>query len=175
MRKIKSFFALFLCGLMMLTFSACKKETTMAAPDLNKLFTVTASVQYGDFNAAATVNRLGNDMWDVEFSEPSTLAGVKLSYNGEDITASYLGLSFSVPKNAAPVKSMLNMLFKAIDKSAMGLDMPCTEEDGIMTFSGTGDFGDFTLSMEKSTGNLVSFELPDEKLQVQFADFAPIQ
>lgn len=172
---MKKIFALFLCGLIMLSFCACGKEKTTAIPDLNKLFTSTASITYGEFEAAATVNRLGNGLWDVEFTSPTTLAGVKLSYNGEDITASYMGLSFSIPKDAAPIKSVLTMIFNSIDKSAEKVDMPCAEDEGITVFSGTGDQGDFSISVDKASGNLVAFEMPDEKLKVEFTDYSVIQ
>lgn len=175
MKKIQRTLLLFLCGLMCIVFTACGKPKTSGTPDINKLFSTAATITYGDFEAQAKVSRLGSDLWEVEFATPQTLAGVKLSYTGEDITASYLGLSFSIPKTAAPVKSMLTMIFKAVDKSAVGVDMPCEEKDGVMIYSGTGDFGDFTLSMDQATGNLVSFEMPKEDLIVQFADFTPIQ
>ena len=172
---MKKIFALFLCGLIMFSFCACGKARTTAIPDLNKLFTTTASITYGKFEAEATVNRLGNGLWDVEFVKPTTLAGVKLSYNGEDITASYMGLSFSIPKDAAPIKGILSMIFNSIDKSAEKVDMPYAEKDGISVYSGTSDQGDYTISVEKSSGNLVGFELPDEKLKVEFTNYSVIK
>ena len=174
---MKKILALLLCGIMLLSLSACNigKEKKTAAPDLNKLFSCTADISYGDFKASATMKRLGNSMWDVEFVSPASLAGVKLSYNGEEIKASYKGLTFSIPKDAAPVKGVLSMIFKSIDKSAEKVDMPFKEKDGIKLFSGESDQGDFTISMDKSNGSLVAFEIPSKKLDVKFADYKVIQ
>ncbi|MEG0615633.1 MAG: hypothetical protein RR540_07745, partial [Oscillospiraceae bacterium] len=137
----------------------------------------TAELEYGKFKAAATFNRLGNSMWDVEFSEPKTLSGVKLSYNGTDFSASYQGLAFSVPKDAVPVKGMLLKIFTAIDNAAAGLAMECSEKDGVVTYSGELDDKneEYSISMAKSDGALVKFELPKEKLCVNFTNFNVIQ
>lgn len=174
---MKKFLALLLCGVIMFSLCACNigKSKKTATPDLNKLFSCSTDISYGDFKSTATIKRLGNGLWDVEFSSPSTLAGVKLSYNGEDIAASYKGLTFSVPKDAAPVKGVLSMIFNAIDKSADDVNMPFKEKEGMKLFSGESEQGDFTISVDKATGNLVAFEIPNQKLKVKFADYAVIQ
>ena len=173
---MKRFLTLLLCGIVIISFSACNGNNKKnATPDINKLFSCTADITYGDFKTTATINRLGNGMWDVEFITPNTLAGVKLSYNGVDITASYKGLSFSIPKDAAPIKGVLNYIFKAIDKSAEKVNMPYTEQDGMKIFKGESDDGDFTLSIDKSNGNLTSFDMPSRKLEVKFSNFSIIQ
>lgn len=175
MKPVQRIVTIFLCSLTLLLLPSCGKQKTEASPDVNRLFTATASIVYDDFEAQATVSRLGDDMWEVEFTSPKTLAGVKLFYNGEDITASYLGLNFSIPESAAPTKSMLTMLFQSFDQAAAGAPLPFTEEDGISVFTGTGDFGKFMLSVDNASGNPVSFEIPEEKLSVQFADYTVIQ
>lgn len=175
---MKKLIGIFLCGCMLLATSACKSEKPQQSPSLNKLFTCTAEMEYDDFKASATMNRLGNGLWDVEFSAPKTLKGVKLSYSGEEITASYLGFAFTVPKTTAPVKNMLTLLFSAVDKCSEKVEMPCTVTDGVTTYTGESVLGtsgsSFKLSLDKDE-KLVSFAIPDEKLMISFSDYTAIQ
>ena len=172
MKKIFSVFVLFV---IMISITGCGKENKPCAPDLNKIFTVNAAVESGKFKTEAIISRLGDNMWEAEISSPETLKGIKLSYSGEDITASYMGMSFSVPKNAAPVKGMMTMLFNAIDKSAALPEMPCIEDETTKTFSGETENGKFEITVDKTTGNLTGFEMPDNDLKVVFTDYSVIQ
>ncbi len=171
----KKFAAGFLSVICVLMLCCCKGEKTSAAPDLNKLFTGTASIACGDFTAEATINRLGNGMWDVEFLSPKTLSGVKLSFNGDEITASYLGLKFTVPKDTSPVKGVLRLLFDAVDKSSEKPDMVCTEKDGKIIFDGEINSEKFKIMFNKETGGLSGFEVPDKDLKIEFSSYSEIQ
>ena len=161
--------------IMLFSFGGCTSKKSAESLDLNKLFKVTATIESGKFKGQAVINRLGDNMWDVEFSSPNTLSGIKLSYSGEDITATYMGLSIKMSKTDAPIKGMLTMLFNAIDKSAALKDMPCVEDEKTKTFSGENENGKFNIILDKSTGNLIGFEMPDNDLKVTFTDYTLIQ
>ncbi|MBZ4670615.1 MAG: hypothetical protein JG769_919 [Oscillospiraceae bacterium] len=171
-KKIAAGFLSLVCIFML---CSCKGEKTSATPDLNKLFTGTASIACGDFTAEATINRLGNGMWDVEFTSPKTLSGVKLSFNGDEITASYLGLKFTVPKDTAPVKGVLRMLFDAVDKTSEKADTVCTQKDGQMILDGEINSEKFKIIFNKETGALSAFEVPDKDLKIEFSSYSEIQ
>lgn len=173
--KLKKILSAVLCGLMFLGLMGCSAEKKTATPDLNRLFSADAKIQFDDFEADAKISRLGDGMWDVEFSQPKTLAGVKLSYNDGEITASFLGLNFNIEKDSLPVKSIVTMIINAIDSSGVHADMPCVEKDGKIVFSGSGENGDFTITTDAETGTLLDFELPSEKLKVLFENFGVIQ
>lgn len=175
---MKKLAAIFLCACLMIGATACKSKDTPKSPELDRLFTCTAEMTYDKFEATATVNRLGNGLWDVEFSAPKTLSGVKLSYDGENLTAAYKGFTFTVPKDSLPIKNMLTLFFNAIDKNVIAAEMPCTVTDGVTTFTGESALGAtnaaFSLSLD-SSNKLLAFEMPDEKLSVVFSNYVIIQ
>lgn len=174
---MRKFLSLFFCALLFFTMTACNfgKPKETAAPDLNRLFTCTAEIRYDDFEMSAELKRLGDGMWEVEFSAPKTLAGVKLSYSEEAISASYKGLSFSIPKDAAPVKAIFTMIFQTIDKSAAMPELPFSEEDGVLVFEGKNDYGKFFISTDKETGDFIGFNMPDYELEVKCGDYKIIE
>ena len=111
------------------------------------------------------------DSWQAEFESPNTLSGVVLTFSNTDgtVTASYKGLTFSVPKSALPVKAMLLNLIAAVGENSRNEMLSGEEKDGILTVSGTLDSGGYLLSVD-SSGLLSRFEMPDSKLTIVFTD-----
>ena len=106
-------------------------------------------------------------MWDIEFTSPNSLSGVKLSFSEGNVTAEYKGLNFSVPQSALPVKSMMLNLIKAVDENAK-LDELNGEEDGdLLRISGSLEGGDYTLTVDKN-GAPSKFEMPNNQLTITF-------
>ena len=106
-------------------------------------------------------------MWDIEFTSPNSLSGVKLSFSEGNVTAEYKGLNFSVPQSALPVKSMMLNLIKAVDENAK-LDELKGEEDGdLLRISGSLEGGDYTLTVDKN-GAPSKFEMPNNQLTITF-------
>lgn len=171
---LKKIIALSLCSILLFTGCVFNKPKESASPDLNRLFSCNAEIRYGDFEMSAVLKRLGDGMWEAECSAPKTLAGVKLSYNGDDITASFKGLSFSIPKTAAPVKSIFQLAFSVIDKTAAGGELPMIEKDGVLIFSGEAEQGKFEVRTDKETGNLLGFSMPAYELEITCSDFEAI-
>ena len=110
----------------------------------NKLacaFTSPVTINLDKLNAEGTVTRLGDGEWTAEFDSPNSLSGVKLTFSGGSVTADYKGLTFSVPKSALPVKSMLNNLIEAVDTNARERELHGKENDGRFEVSGSLDGG----------------------------------
>ena len=138
----------------------------------NKLacaFTSPVTINLDKLNAEGTVTRLGDGEWTAEFDSPNSLSGVKLTFSGGSVTADYKGLTFSVPKSALPVKSMLNNLIEAVDTNARERELHGKENDGRFEVSGSLDGGDYTLALD-SSGNIVSFDMPNNLLHISFTD-----
>ena len=132
-------------------------------------FTSPVTMNLDKLNAEGTITRLGDGEWTAEFDSPNSLSGVKLTFSGGSVTADYKGLTFSVPKSALPVKSMLNNLREAVDSNARESELHGKENDGRFEISGTLDGGDYTLALD-SSGNIASFDMPNNLLHISFTD-----
>jgi len=154
-------------------FTACGgTKKNLSKPTPIPVFSCNASIAYDDFSAVASVERYGDGVWSAEFSEPSTLAGVRLDFADGEVTASYKGLSFSVPKDAVPVKALISSLIEVFDESMKSDSLQGVEENGKITVSGSLSQGDYSIVFDEKSGSLLSFEMPGSGLKMVFSDFS---
>jgi len=145
-------------------------ETVQVKDIFSEPFTSTATIVTDDLEATGQLSRYGMENWDIEFSEPSSLSGVTLIFDGTNSEASYKGLSFSMPKSAVPVNSMLLCLATAVDEISASTEKNCTSNDGVLTFKGSTDCGDYILTVDEGTGNLTEFQMKNLNLVMTFTD-----
>ena len=167
MKKLFKSTAALLSIVIMTSCSAPGKNSMESPNGLNSSFKANVAITLDEMNSDGTVSRYGTGMWDVEFASPNTISGVTLSFTDGNVEASYKGLSFSVPQSAMPIKSMMSNLITAAD------ELEVNEKDGNIEISGTLDGGDYILTVDKS-GNILKFEMPNNKLSMNFSDIAPI-
>ncbi len=169
MKKIIPFFMLFV---MVISLCACSggKNSVKFTPKLNSPFNVSAKIDYNDTESEAVIKRYGKANWDVEFSSPNTLSGVVLSYRDDKVEASYKGLSFSVPKSALPIKSIISSLIEVVDTTAEMPEVDAVENEGMMEITGELEQGKYILTLDKN-GGLAEFDMPNLNLEIDFTDF----
>lgn len=149
--------------------SSPMKQTTKRQNNLNTQFSAVMNVSLDKLNADGTITRFSDGNWEAEFDSPNTLSGVKLSFEGNNVSASYKGLNFSVPRSAIPVKAMLTNLISAVDTAAREEELQGSESEGLLNITGSLDGGDYTLSVD-SNGNIHTFEMPNNLLKIAFSD-----
>ncbi len=169
MKKIIPIFMSCVLVIMMCACSAGGKSVKFT-PKLNTAFSVTAKIQYGDQESEALFRKFDKANWDVEFSSPNTLSGVTLSYRDDKVDASYKGLSFSVPKTALPIKSIISSFIDVVDTTADTDEIEAEEKDGLMVISGELPQGKYTLKLDKN-GGVAEFSMPNLELKITFTDF----
>lgn len=157
-----------------LGLSGCERATAeFEPPDFNVPFTCTAKMTCGELDATAEITRLGDNMWETLFSEPSSLAGVKLCFYDDTVSASYKGLAFSVPKAAMPVESMMGGFIEAIEDIAKSTDkIEARHRDDVLEIEGTTDAGNYTMSFRDKGKVPLKFEMPSLPLCIEFECFS---
>ena len=163
-------------GIMFLSMTGCKtpsSETGTAENGLNTAFQTETEITLDQMKASGVLCRFGEGMWEIEFDSPNTLSGVKLEFTDGTSTASYKGLSFSVPQSALPVKSMMSNLISVADELARQEKLSGESENGEIKISGNLESGEYILTADKS-GNLKRFEMPNMKLVMEFSEMSEI-
>ncbi|MDR0919053.1 MAG: hypothetical protein LBM93_07355 [Oscillospiraceae bacterium] len=153
--------------------TACGKlgsEKVNITPTIADTFSVNAELSYNDTVSEAIISRLAEGIWQAEFISPNTLSGVTLIFEGEDVTANYKGLSFSVPKNALPYKTALNDFIDIVDN--LGGKLQCEKVDGKYVITGTTEQGEYTLKFNQKNAELSEFSMPNIKLEMKLSDYA---
>lgn len=153
-------------------FAACsfpKGGGSSRKNGLGNAFSATVSITLDRLEAEGDIRRYGEGVWEIEFSAPNTLSGVKLEFSEGNVLASYKGLSFSVPQSALPVKAMMLNLIKAVDENARLEELSGEESDGMLKISGALDGGDYVITVDKD-GNISSFEMANNSLKMSFTE-----
>ncbi|MBR3268904.1 MAG: hypothetical protein IKI58_09350 [Oscillospiraceae bacterium] len=159
-------------GLLLTGCTAAEKETAFS-PHLTDSYTVQAEMTYTDGGTASLkLTRTQAEQWEAEFSEPASLSGMVLSFDGNAVSASYKGLAFTVPKSALPAKNMLVMVTEIMDAVGSQKEIPCKkQDDGTWTGSGDCSGGSYTVTFSGS-GEPVALEIPSQPLYIQFTEYA---
>ncbi len=162
--------------LMLLCFVSCSspmKKSSSRKNGLGSSFEAKMSISLDRLQAEGTLRRFGDGLWEAEFDTPNTLSGVKLSFSEGNVTASYKGLSFSVPQSALPVKAMMLNLIEAVDENARLEELKGEEKDDTLEISGKLEGGDYVLIVDKE-GKLIGFEMSNNKLVITLSEHKEI-
>lgn len=173
MKRLISFAVMIITAVMFVACSSPIKSETSRKNGLNCAFESSVNITIDKLNAEGIMKRFGDGMWDVEFSSPNTLSGVKLVFDSGNVSASYKGLDFSVPQSALPVKAMMLNLIEAVDTNARLDELKGTENDNVLEVSGSLEGGDYIISVGKD-GKIISFNMENNKLKIVFSDMKEI-
>lgn len=174
MKRLVTFTLSLMTAVLLGACSGGGKGKTASDNGLDESFGAAVSVTLDKLSAEGTVKRFGDGMWEVEFTSPNTLSGVKLEFSEGNVKASYKGLNFSVPQSAIPVKAMFGNLISAVDTNAGSDSLTGEEKDGSVVISGSLEGGDYELTVD-SEGNLSGFSMPGNKLEMKFTDVTDIE
>lgn len=174
--RITSFYRLIACSFIPFFAVSCavKQNTLSSPPPLKPSFSCSATVCYGELQSDSVISRYNTGVWQYAFNSPDSLAGVVLSFNNDDVSASYKGLEFSVPKSALPFQSMIICMIDAVDYVYQSADLNFSENDGVLIYNGSLEQGDYTICFNSQTGDIQSFEMPNMQLSIQFSDCTSI-
>jgi len=136
---------------------------------LNTQMTADVAITIDEFTASGKVTRESEGVWVLDFNEPKTVSGVKLSFTNGEAEASYKGLSFSVPHTALPVKSMMLNLITVVEEQAKLEELEGKLKDEFFEIKGKLECGDYILTVDKD-GKLVNFAMPGSKLDMKFTN-----
>lgn len=169
MKRVFTFVLTFVTVLCMTSCAVPVGSKTSRKNGLSSPFSAAVSITLDRLEAEGSIKRFGEGVWEIEFSEPNTLSGVKLEFSEGNVIASYKGLTFSVPQSAVPVKAMMLNLMKAVDENAKTEELSGKEDGDMLKIEGTLDGGDYTLTVDKD-GLLSRFDMPNNKLTMRFTE-----
>ena len=154
-----------LCTVMLF---GCGKSRADAATPVTAGFTCEVSIAYREMNLKGELSRTQDGRLLVTLSEPPSLSGMAISWDGKEMAMEIGGLR--VPVNAANVpqgalmKSLLTVLTAAPSAGEI------TDEG--YTVQGEIDGKAYTIVCAPDTGLIRSLSVPDDELTVTFNETA---
>lgn len=172
MRSTRITCAAALSGIIMLC--GCSVKMPFASeklPDMNSGFSSSAEITYGKSTAKADIDRIEPGRWEFTFTSPDELAGVVMTVENGKLSAG-LG-ELSVSDNGGDHTALPLIIAGGIDLLSDIDASRITEKDGVLTAHGKTSGSSFTVTIDKQTGDILSFRSPSEKLSVYFSDVSP--
>lgn len=151
-----------------LAFLASRKQEVSAAQPVSDGFTCEVAISYRELSLKGQLSRMADGRLLATFSEPSSLSGVAISWDGENMAMELGGLSVPVNADNVPqgalVKSLLTVLTAELTDGK-------TAEDGV-TYTGDVDGKAYTVVCDADTGFMRSISVPEDELEVIFSEVA---
>ena len=141
-----------------------------AEQKLDEGFSAGFTMEMDGVTAEGMITRYDNGIWSAAFDSPSEVSGVILDFTGDDVTASYKGLAFSVPQAAMPSKALLLRLIDAVDEIAGEESIHGEKNDGLIEYKGELEGEPFYLYLN-SDGSLAEFRMENMGGYITFRDF----
>lgn len=140
-------------------------------PDFSSAYCANAEITFGDIEAKAEVTRSEPGCWEFEFSEPKELSGLVMTVENGELTAS-LG-ELTVTAGEGDYTALPLVIADGLDALQSADKAEFTEKDGMLTVRVEADGSKCTVTADKSTGDILSFKSPSDKLAVYFSDITP--
>ncbi len=154
---------------LVLVLTGCRGVT--ATQPISEGFTCAMQATYRDLKVSGTLTRDGAGRLGLTFDEPSTLKGLTVRWDGETVTLSLGGMSFSVNPDAVPERALGEEIVSAFDTALRG-EGKRTTENGKLTVEGNGPNGAYTLAFDAETGEPLSLSVPALPLAATFSNFS---
>ncbi len=161
---------LLLTAVFILTAAGCKSiqnAVKSRTPDINKAFTSEVLIKYNGAEAKGVITRYGTGIWDMEISEPESLAGLNISYGNNGITAELGELAFKIPIENVNTNAVFSAIFNSVDSAAGSAGMIYEQTDAGNTYTGENANGRYILVFNPQNNMLTGISIPDLGIEVE--------
>lgn len=170
--------AVILTIILLCLLTGCKtiKNVVKAkSPDLNKSFTAEVVIDYDGSEIKGIVTRYGTGLWAMEITEPKSMAGLKINYDDDGVTASLGELNFNIPLEQVSNNAIFAQLFNAIDSAAALNELDYAQTENGVTYTGNTDYGTYILTFNPDNYTLTDISLPDMGIEIKVLSFSEIK
>lgn len=153
--------------------AGCEKqkadETT--PPALTTSFTAKLDVTFGDTAMTAALTQTAAEKFEIQMLSPEIMKPLMLSYSFGKCTVTYEGLKFESDVSRFPQAEFGSLVTQALTDIGQDINIQKTYADGIWKFSGTGERGVFSLTVNGETGEFLELTVDGADLKAVFSEF----
>lgn len=157
-----------LLGLLWACVGNSGKTEDIVPLHLEQGFTAKANIRFGELEATADINRIGDGICSITLVSPKVLNGMSFRYDGADIQIDYLGMSVKTSDDSLFANAMTSAIVKAVDTAARGSGISMKKSGKTVLLKGENDSGNFELQVDKETGSLLRLTIPEMNLECTF-------
>lgn len=148
--------------------SPAKSEQPLAEHTGN--YQTTANINYKDLKATAVICQdIGS--CSVSFTAPASLKDMAFVFGEDAVDVSYKGLGFQFDPQSLPGGALARIMTSSINKAMRNDGISVTLTDSGIDLTGMLDVGEFTLQLDRDSGNILKLSVPSEELEIEFLNF----
>lgn len=135
-------------------------------------FSAAATIRYKEMDIAGQFSCSSDGRVNMVFSLPRSLDGVTLGWNGSEMQMRLGGMTIAVSEDSMPDGGLIRCLTRVL-ASVKPKDGKREGTDYVISGEAAG--ASYTLTCDTDTGFPKSLSVPDEQLEVTFADVTVLQ
>ncbi len=143
----------------------CRKVNP--APPITTDFSCEFRAVYRELAVAGTLSRRSAGSVSLQFTEPSTLNGLTATWDGESVTLSLLGLTYTVSPESVPEAALGKEVLSVLD-AALRSEGKAAQDGDIVTLEGVCNNHDYTYRYHAQSGAPMHLSVPALPLTVTF-------
>ena len=156
-----------LCGCGLLLLVSCGTGGG-AAPAVTRGFTADAAAAYGEMTLQGKVRCAPDGKLQLTVSQPKSLSGVTIGWDGTDMTMELAGTSVKIPPEKVPESAFINELL-----AVLTAEHPVGQStDEGTAFTGQVNGMAYTLVCDADSGLPKSLSVPENEMTVTFSNVA---
>lgn len=125
-------------------------------------------------NFKAHLNYKNMNSCVIRFSQPLTLNGVEMIWDGQTVRVQYKGVGFDVDVSKFPQSAIGTEVINSVNAAVKSENLKIEKTGEDWSYSGTTKSGAFTIIQDGATGYLRSINLPDNDVEILFTNFKEI-
>lgn len=168
LRRLPAVFLALFCAAGLLC--ACSPQEKAPEKPVTTGFSCDVDMSYQDMQISGRLIRESAGTLTLEFTEPASLDGLSMQWDGETITMKAGALSFGVDPAAIPESALGKGLLDALDAGYRSQEEGELTDQGLST-TGQSVNGDFEILSDPATGSLLSLEIPKLHVTASFSNF----
>ncbi len=116
--------------------------------DVDEKFSSDVTITQGEKQFCATLSRADADIWEMSFTKPDTISGMKLGFTGNVYTLELSGIRYELDRKDVSEYSMASLCCGAMEDLITKHDLTCSKDGETLTEKGTVNGEDFSATFE---------------------------
>jgi hypothetical protein len=119
----------------------------------------------------ANVKRLGMGMWEMTITEPQSLAGLTVAYDGENVSSTLGDFTETRPLDSISDHAVFLQLFRAVDNAVSLADPEFRKKDGKSVLDGVIGTSPYEIILSPETGLPMEIKFPTSEIEIYISEF----
>lgn len=159
--------------LLLIISAGCKKEENIQKETVSppSVYSANLDISFRESKMTAKLTKHSSQKYEVQMLSPEIMTPLNLIFENGVCTVSYDGLKFETDLKRFPQSEFGALLTQALIDVDNGIITKNISENGLTTYRGITDYGDFILIQDAKTGLWKEFSIDGASLKIIFSNY----